>query len=693
MTGTLAERERELLLTEFQAIRPKAAAAIALFEEGATLPFIARYRKEKTGGLTEIQLKEVQDRLAVHAGLLERKTTILESIREQGALSPDLERNIVECSDRRRLEDLYLPYKPRRRTRAEVAREKGYGPLAEALWAHRAASGSPEAMAGASDILAERISEQASLREWIRRETLARGRLHSRKKRGASAERSKFEMYFDFSRPLSRIASHQALAVFRGETEGILSVSIEVDPAPILAYLDRLYHRPQSPHAQLFRAVEADAYERLLAPSLQTEIRSILRERAEEDAMRVFAGNLRELLLAPPVRDQAILGIDPGLRTGCKVAVVDRTGKFIENTVLYPDRPGAGSVLASLISAHGVGRIAYGNGTGSRELEAFLRRSNLGIPFIAVSEAGASVYSASDAALREFGHLDVTVRGAISIARRLQDPLAELVKIDPKAIGVGQYQHDVDQERLKRELDHVVESCVNQVGVDLNTASPELLSYVAGLTPPIARNIVAKRPFRSRAELQAVPRLGPKTFEQAAGFLRIPGAQNPLDASAVHPESYDLVERIAGTLGRPVQEILSTEIAVRAEDFVDERFGLPTVKDILEELKKPGRDPRKDFVAATFAPGVTTLDHVKAGMLLEGVVTNVTRFGAFVDLGVHQDGLIHVSELAPHFVSDPQDVVRVGQIVRVRVLSVDPALRRIALSLKQTSAEESDPSA
>ena len=688
---SLADRERELLLEEFKAIRPQAAGAIALFDEGATLPFIARYRKEKTGGLTETQLKEIQDRLAFHAGLVERKTTILESIREQGALTPQLEREIVECGDRRRLEDLYLPYKPKRRTRAEVAREKGYGPLAAAIWAHRPASGSPEAIAGASDILAERISEHAGTREWIRRETLARGRLSSRKKRGAPADRSKFEMYFEFTQPISRIVSHQALAVFRGETEGVLSVSIDVDAGPILAWLDRLYQRPQSPHGKLFRTIEADAYERLLAPSLQNEIRAMIRERAEEDATRVFAENLRNLLLAPPVRGETILGIDPGLRTGCKAAVIDRNGKFIESTVLFPERPDAAPMLTKLISAHGVGRIAYGNGTGSRELETFLRRLNLSIPFVAVSEAGASVYSASDVAVREFGHLDVTVRGAISIARRLQDPLAELVKIDPKAIGVGQYQHDVDQDKLKRELDHVVESCVNRVGVDLNTASAELLSYVAGLTPPIAQNIVAKRPFRSREDLKTVPRLGARTFEQAAGFLRIPGAANPLDASAVHPESYFLVERIARTLGRSVAEIIATEITVRPDDFVDERVGLPTVKDILEELRKPGRDPRKEFVAAKFDPAVTSLDHVKAGMLLEGVVTNVTRFGAFVDLGVHQDGLVHVSELAPRFVSDPQDVVRVGQIVQVRVLSVDLSLRRIALSLKQAAAPENSP--
>jgi uncharacterized protein len=683
MTIDLAVRHREMLLDEFSAIRAQAAAAVALFEEGATLPFIARYRKEKTGGLTELQLKQIKDRLDVHQALRDRKKTILESIREQGALTPELEAQIVSCADRQRLEDLYLPYKPKRRTRAQVAREKGYEPLADLIWAHRPASGDADAIAGACDILAERIAEHAPTRQWIREETLRRGRLVSKKKRGAPADRSKFEMYFEFGQPLSRVVSHQALAVARGEREGALSASIEMDAAPIVDRLDRTFNRPQSPHRALFRRIEQDAYERLLAPSIESEVRALVSERAEEDAIRVFAENLRNLLLAPPVRGEAILGIDPGLRTGCKAAAIDRSGKYLESTVIYPERPDAAAVLSRLIQAHGIGRIAYGNGTGSRELEEFLRKATLGVPSFAVSEAGASVYSASDAALREFAGLDITVRGAISIARRLQDPLAELVKIDPKAIGVGQYQHDVDAEKLQRELDHVVESCVNQVGVDVNTASAELLSYVSGLTRPVAENIVAGRPFRSREELKRVPRLGPKAFEQAAGFLRIPGATNPLDASAVHPESYYIVERIARKLGRPLTEIIAKDLDVRPEEFVDERAGLPTLVDILQELQKPGRDPRKDFVAAKFDPAVTSMEHLKPDMILEGVVTNVTRFGAFVDVGVHQDGLVHVSELAPRFVNDASEVVRVGQVVRVKVLSVDLTLRRIALSLKR----------
>jgi protein Tex len=683
MTIDLAARHREMLLGEFPAMKSQAAAAVALFEEGATLPFIARYRKEKTGGLTEVQLKQIKDRLDFHAALRDRKATVLESIREQGALTPELERQVVDCVDKQRLEDLYLPFKPKRRTRAQAAREKGYGPLADRIWAHQPATGDADAIAGAGDILAERIAEHAPTREWVREETMRRGRLVSKKKRGAPADRSKFEMYFEFAQPLSRLASHQALAVARGEKEGVLSASVEIDAPPIVDRLDRTFNRPQSPHRALFRKIEQDAYERLLAPSIESEVRALVNERAEEEAIRVFAENLRNLLLAPPVRGEGILGIDPGLRTGCKVAAIDRTGRFLENAVIFTDRADAAPTLARLLKAHAIGRIAYGNGTGSRELEEFLKKAALGVPAFAVSEAGASVYSASDAAVREFGSLDITVRGAISIARRLQDPLAELVKIDPKAIGVGQYQHDVNEEKLKRELDHVVESCVNQVGVDVNTASPELLSYVAGLTRPVAEKIVSSRPFKSRDELKKVPRLGPKAFEQAAGFLRIPGATNPLDASAVHPESYYIVEKIARKLGRPVLEIVSKELDVRPEEFVDDRVGVPTVVDILEELKKPGRDPRKEFVAAKFDPSVTSLEHLKPDMVLEGVVTNVTRFGAFVDIGVHQDGLVHVSELAPRFVADPAEVVHVGKVVRVKVLSVDQALHRVSLSMKR----------
>lgn len=670
----LAARHREMLLAEFQPIRRQAEAALDLFAEGATIPFVARYRKERTGGLDETKLKEILDRRERYDQLAARKATVLKSI--GGRLTPELEREIVDCRDKQRLEDLYLPFKPKRRTRAQIAREKGYEPLADLLWQHRPASGDEEAMAGARDIVAERIAEHVPTREWVREQTAKHGSIRSKKKRGAEGDVSKFEMYFDFHEPLSRLASHRVLAMWRGEREEALSVAIEVDPAPILAHLDRAFNRPDSPHRRLFEETERDAYDRLLAPSIEAEVRGRLWERAEEEAIRVFAENLRNLLLAPPVRGEVILGVDPGIRTGCKVAVIDASGRFVENTVIH----GSVEPLRAMIARHGVRRIALGNGTGSREIEPALRA--LGLPLVVVSEAGASVYSASEVAVREFPDLDVTVRGAISIARRLQDPLAELVKIDPKAIGVGQYQHDVDQPKLKRELDLVVESCVNAVGVDVNTASVELLSYVAGIARPMAENIASRRPFRSREDLRSVPRLGPKAFEQAAGFLRIAGA-NPLDASAVHPESYYVVERIAKRLGRPVGALIGADVPVDAAEFADDKIGLPTLRDILEELKKPGRDPRKEFVAPKFDASITEVEHVKAGMVLEGTVTNVTDFGAFVDVGVHQDGLVHVSELANRFVRNPREVVRVGQVVRVKVLAVDAARRRIGLSMKQ----------
>jgi len=676
---SLAAHHREMLLEEFAALRRQAAAAVALFDEGATIPFVARYRKERTGGLTETQLKEIQDRRDLHAQLAARKETVLASIAGQGKLTPELEREILACRDKQRLEDLYLPYKPKRRTRAEIAREKGYEPLADLLWAHQPATGDADAIAGACDIIAERIAEHAATRAWVREHTMRNGRLVSKKKRGTKADVSKFEMYLEFSEPVPRVAGHRVLAIARGEREDALSAGIEVEPAPILAQLDRTFNRPGSPHRELYERTERDAYERLLAPSIDTEVRAALWERAEDEAIRVFAANLRNLLLAPPVRGEPILAIDPGIRTGCKVAVIDAAGKFLGNTVVHP-APGAEATLRALIARHGVKKIAIGNGTGSREIESFVRAA--GLEAVVVSEAGASVYSASEVAVREFPDLDVTVRGAISIGRRLQDPLAELVKIDPKAIGVGQYQHDVDQEKLKRELDHVVESCVNSVGVDVNTASVELLSYVAGITRTVAEGIAARRPFGSREELRGVPRFGPKAFEQAAGFLRIPGAANPLDASAVHPETYYVVEKIARKLSKPLAELVGRALAVRAEEFVDERVGVPTVLDILEELRKPGRDPRASFVMAKFDASVRELGDVKPGMTLEGVVTNVTNFGAFVDVGVHQDGLVHVSELADRFVRDPNEVVRVGQVVKVKVLAVDAAKKRIGLSMK-----------
>ncbi len=682
MNFDLDAHHRQRLLDALAPIRPRAEAALALFDEGATLPFIARYRKEQTGGLNETQLKEIQDKRNVFAKLSARKATILKSIGEQEKLTPELTQQVIDCMDKQRLEDLYLPYKPKRRTRAQAAREKGCEPLAELLWAHRPATGNREEIAGACDILAERISEHTPAREWIREHTFRNGAVRSKKKRGAKGDLSRFEMYLDFREPLPRIAGHRILALTRGKKENALSVGIEIESSPILAWLDRTFNRPHSPHRDLFLRTEKDAYTRLLAPSIETELQNRLWEKAEAEAIQVFAANLRNLLLSPPVRGETILGIDPGFRTGCKVAVIDRTGAFLENTVIFPGSPSAAKVLAELIARHKVGKIAIGNGTGSREAEEFLRQADLGPMPVVVNEAGASIYSASDLAVAEFPGLDITVRGAISIARRLQDPLAELVKIDPKSIGVGQYQHDVDQELLKEELDHVVESCVNSIGVDVNTASVPLLTHVAGITRPIAENIVKARPFFARHTLKKVPRFGPKAFEQAAGFLRIPGSENPLDASAVHPESYYVVEKIAASLNRPVEKLIAADLPIRAEDFVDEKVGLPTLRDILAELKKPGRDPRKEFVAARFDAAVTQIGDVRVGMSLEGVVTNVTNFGAFVDIGVHQDGLAHISELADRFVRDPNEVVRVGQVVQAKVLSVDPARKRIGLSLK-----------
>jgi uncharacterized protein len=678
--------EREALLDEFASIRSNASAALSLFDEGATLPFIARYRKEKTGGLTETQLKEIKDRRDFHLLLGERKAQVLAVIEEQGKLTPELEKQILDCRERQALEDLYLPYRPKQRTRAQIAREKGYEPLADLIWAHRPATGEPEAIAGACDIVAERMSEDAPTRQWIRNHMWRAGKLRAWKKIGSTADASKFELYLDFTEPVSRVAGHRILAIWRGDREGVLSYGIDVETQPIHDWMELKFSRPNSPHRELYRKTIEDAYERLIGPSVTLDVCNTLWERAEEEAIQVFASNLRNLLLAPPVRGEAILGLDPGFRTGCKVAVIDATGKFLENTVIHIERPESEFALVRLIGAHRVKKIAIGNGTASRETEAFVRKSNLGVTSVVVSESGASVYSASDVAVREFPDLDVTVRGAISIARRLQDPLAELVKIDPKAIGVGQYQHDVDQSKLKRELDHVVEWCVNSVGVDVNTASAELLQYVSGMTRSVAKAIIEARPFKSREQLKEVRGLGPKTFEQSAGFLRIPGAANPLDASAVHPESYYVAERIARKIGKPVLDLVGKPLDVRADDFVDARVGLPTILDILEELKKPGRDPRASFVTAQFDPSITRVEDVKVGAILEGAVTNVTNFGAFVDIGVHQDGLVHVSELANRFVRDPNDVVKVGQIVKVKVLSVDVARKRIGLSLKQVTS-------
>lgn len=697
---------------------------LALLGEGATIPFIARYRKEQTGGLDEVQIGRIQERYEYLADLEARRKTILESIAEQGKLTPELEARLRATRSKTELEDLYLPYKPKRRTRATLARERGLEPLAEILWAQaETLAASREELArpfvaasnevhdveaawqGARDIVAERIADDADVRAALREQALATGELVSKLAKGKEedAEAKKFSDYFDHREPARTVPSHRLLALRRGESEGFLRVKLEVDrEAQLAAMRARLRSNPRAALAADFERALADAYDRLLEPSVEVDVRLLLKERADAEAIRVFADNLRHLLLAPPLGPKRVLAIDPGFRTGCKVVVLDAQGNLLEDAVIYPHEPHkrdleARRLLAALAQKYAVEAIAIGNGTAGRETEALVRAMRRagelpdGCLVVSVSESGASVYSASEIAREELPDKDVTVRGAVSIGRRLQDPLAELVKIDPKSIGVGQYQHDVNQPALKRALDGVVESCVNAVGVELNTASAQLLSYVSGIGATLAKNIVAYRaekgPFSSRQELFEVPRLGPKAFEQAAGFLRIRGAANPLDASAVHPESYDVVERMAADLGVPVAALIGNRDLLQRIDlrkYVDERRGEPTLRDILAELEKPGRDPRRSFEEIGFREDVTEFEHLEEGMILVGVVTNVTAFGAFVDVGVHQDGLVHVSELAHRFVKDPAEVVKVGDRVKVKVVKVDRERRRIGLSIKQT---------
>lgn len=692
-------------------------AAIDLLEEGNTLPFIARYRKEATKGLEEMELRAIEDALAAAKELADRKATILRSIVEQQQLTPALRDQILACHDRKQLEDLYLPYKPKRRTRATIARERGLGPLADLLLAQKPLGQSrtailapyvkPErdvpdegaALAGACDIVAERWAEDGAVRNWLA-EQARRGQIASKVKRGNKNPDPKFEAYFDHQEPVSRVTSHRFLAMQRGEAEGVLSVRVQLADEQLVGQLQRrLVVEPRFEfHRDLLSTVE-DAYERLLRPAAESAVLQELKERADIEAVAVFARNLRELLMAAPAGPRVTLGIDPGFRTGCKLAVVDGTGKYLESATIYPtpprsDREGAARVLEQLLRKHRVELIAIGSGTASRETDAFvtdlLKSTGIEATKVIVNEAGASIYSASELAVAEYPHLDVTVRGAISIAHRLQDPLAELVKIDPKSIGVGQYQHDVNQTLLQKSLQREVESCVNSVGVDVNTASASLLSYVAGIGPKLAARIIEYRDehgaFTSRDELLKVPKLGRKVYEQAAGFLRIRDGSQPLDDSAVHPESYYVVEKMARRLGLATPQLVGNPALVqqlKPEEFVDDKVGLLTLRDILSELAKPGRDPRKEFRVVQFAEGVNELEDLRTGMVLEGVVTNVTNFGAFVDVGVHQDGLIHISELADRFIRDPSEVVSVGDIVRVKVLGVDLPRRRISLSKKQ----------
>lgn len=669
------------------------AAVAKLLGEGNTIPFIARYRKEVHGNLDEVQISKIQERLGYYAELEDRRATILKTIEEQGKLTDELRAKIEACMQKNALEDLYQPYKPKRRTRAMIAKEKGLEPLADKIWDHAPYEGTDEELQGARDILAERIADLADVRGLVRDAFAKKAVVTSEVVTPKPSAPTKYEQYYDFQEPIAEIPSHRFLAIRRGQKEGVLWVRLVVDKAPLVARIAEIVGAGDD--ANLHLAVE-DAYKRLLAPSCEIDVNVEKKLEADRQAVEVFAENLRHLLLAAPLGEKKVLAIDPGIRTGCKVAMLDATGKFLVNTVIYPMQRTAEAqeTLAKIVEHFHPEAVAVGNGTAGRETEAFVRDvlkliGAKDVMVVSVSESGASVYSASETARAEFPDLDLTVRGAISIGRRLQDPLAELVKIEPKAIGVGQYQHDVHQPLLDAKLDEVVVSCVNRVGVELNTASAPLLTRVSGVGPSLAKRIVAWRDengaFKSRRDLLKVTGLGAKAFEQCAGFLRIRGAANPLDASAVHPERYALVETMAADLGVGVGELvgnaqLADKIDVRR--YITNDVGEPTLKDIVSELKKPGRDPRAVFEKPAFRDDVTTIDDVQEGMTLEGVVTNVAAFGAFVDIGVHQDGLVHVSELADRFIRDPNEVVKVGDRIKVKVIGVDKARQRISLSAR-----------
>lgn len=682
-----------------------------LFGEGATIPFVSRYRKEKTGSLDEVQLMEIKKQSDRLQELDARRQTILDTITEQGKLTADLEKSILNAISMTELEDLYLPYKPKRKTRGSKAREKGLEPLAEMIMQQRSVNpavlaenyvneevaGVEEALGGARDIIAEWINEDQRVRNAVRRVYERNAFVKSKLIKGKEEEGAKYADYFEFHEPLKRCPSHRLLALFRGEREGFLRVSVEPEEEFALERINERVLRNNSACAEQVQTAAKDAYKRLLGPSIETEYRNLFKEKADDEAIRVFADNLQQLLLMPPLGEKSILAIDPGFRTGCKVVCLDKQGNLVHNETIYPHPPQretsqAAKKVKSLVDAYKIEAIAIGNGTASRETEYFIRnyvRFETDVQVYVVSENGASIYSASDVGREEFPDYDVTVRGSVSIGRRLMDPLAELVKIDPKSIGVGQYQHDVDQKRLQESLDQVVVSCVNKVGVQVNTASRHLLTYVSGLGPALARNITdyihENGPVKSRQELLKVPRLGCKAFEQAAGFLRIRGGEHPLDNSAVHPESYGVVEQMARDLGCSVNDLITDPAqrsAIKLEKYVTSETGLPTLKDILQELSKPGRDPRGRIKIFEFSQDVHQLEDVKAGMVLPGIVTNITRFGAFVDIGVKQDGLVHVSQLADKYVSDPSQVVKLHQHVKVKVLEVDLVRKRIQLSMK-----------
>ena len=710
-----------LKITRELKLQPRQVAATAvLLEEGATVPFIARYRKEKTGELDEVQITAIRDRLEQLEELDKRRESIVTSLIERKLMTEILRVKIDAAETMTTLEDIYLPFRPKKKTKATVARDLGLEPLADLLWAQDAATDpqaaaapfvGPEieidakkysvpdvaaALAGARDILAERINDDATARAQLRQLYLTKGVIKSKVISGKEEEGAKFKDYFDWTEPAEKSPSHRILAIRRGESEGFLFSRLVPDEIEALGTLERLFVKGKAPASEQVRLAVQDCFKRLLGFAMEGEARTFFKKRADEEAIRVFADNLRELLLASPLGQKVTLGIDPGFRTGCKVVLLDRQGKLLANDVIYPEKGArdlaeAESMIKTVVTKFKVEAIAIGNGTASRETETFIRKLGLpaAIPVVMVSESGASIYSASDVAREEFPDKDLTVRGAVSIARRLMDPLAELVKLDPKSIGVGQYQHDVDQNALKRTLDDVVVSCVNNVGVEINTASKHLLTYVSGLNARVAANIVAHRdehgPFKSRKELQKVTGLGPKAFEQAAGFLRIRDGAHPLDASAVHPERYELVDKMAADAGCSVLDLLKDSgkrAKIDAKKYVSEEVGLPTLQDILKELAKPGRDPRQQFEAFSFAEGVEKMEDLQPGLKLPGIVTNVTAFGAFVDIGVHQDGLVHISQMSDDFVKNPADVLKVGQRVQATVMEIDMPRKRIALSLK-----------
>lgn len=684
---------------------------LELLDSGATVPFISRYRKERTGSLDEVQIAAIQEQYDKLKTISKRKETIRTTIEEQGKLTPELQERIEQCWDANLLEDLYLPYKPKKRTKAEIARQKGLEPLALKIMMQRGCNldaeaqkfvrgevkDKEEALAGARDIIAEQVSENEEARKRVRRVFERTALITAKVVKGKEEEGDKFKDYFDFQEPLRKCSSHRLLALRRGEAEGVLRVSIApAEDEDCLNQLNRQFVRSNDVCGRLVSEAVADSYKRLLRPSIETEFAAGSRAKAEEEAIRVFAANLKQLLLSPPLGQKRVLGIDPGFRTGCKVVCLDNQGTLLHNEAIFPHPPRneyaqAQRKLAQLVEQYNIEAIAIGNGTASRETERLVKSISFDreVQAFVVSEDGASVYSASKIARDEFPDYDVTVRGAVSIGRRLMDPLAELVKIDPKSIGVGQYQHDVDQTKLKKSLDGVVEFCVSSVGVSLNTASQHLLTYVAGVGPNLAQNIIDYRTengaFRSRKDLMHVKRMGAKAFEQCAGFLRIPDATDPLDATAVHPERYALVRRMAADHKTTVEELIRNKAlreSIDLKQYVTDDCGLPTLTDIMSELDKPGRDPRKAIEVFSFAPDVETIDDLKPGMILPGIVSNITNFGCFVDIGVHEKGLVHISEMADRYVSDPNTVVTLHQQLKVRVLSVDKARNRIALSLK-----------